>query len=91
MDSRLHPPHEGLQVWETAGSAQEVTNPSDEYEKFVIIESPGHPARRICGLAARTVWVVIGIVVCFIVGAAVGGGVGAALAERHTKDAAVTR
>jgi hypothetical protein len=90
MGSRQHPPHEGLQAWDSGGYAPEVAH-FDGSEKLDKAELPGYPVKRICGLAARTFWIVIGIVAfVFVVGAAVGGGVGASLAENHSKAAANT-
>lgn len=86
MGSRYYPPHEGLQLSDSGGYAPEVATSFRTVDKFIEAEPPSYPVKRICGLAVRTFWIVIGIVaLIFLVGAGVGGGVGASLAAKHVK------
>jgi hypothetical protein len=49
---------------------------------------PSYPQRRIWGVAARTFWIIVGVVIALIViVVAVGAGVGGSAAARHAKEA----
>lgn len=97
MSSQQYPVHEGMQVYngsqfQLAPEIVHFTPPQGGYEKFDIVELPGDTTKKICGLAARTFWIILGVVILLIViAAAVGGGVGGSLAAKHSKDAASLR
>ena len=49
--------------------------------------APGGSERRgnICGLRRRTFWILLGVVCLIVIAAAVGGGVGGALSNKHSR------
>ncbi|KAE9378503.1 hypothetical protein N431DRAFT_541927 [Stipitochalara longipes BDJ] len=65
---------------------------SDNYGGNAPLPAPPRSSKRICGLAARTFWIVAGVIGILVVAAAVGGGVGGALGSKskNTKNAAST-
>lgn len=83
------PDYSGLQLPEYSGLYHYNTKPADPptIEDKSLPQTPA-PKRILCGVSARTFWILLAVIITTIViAAAVGGGVGRSLASRNSKNA----